>query len=179
MNKILATVILAALLPAPAGAADMPDAAEIAGKLAAPPAAGLTRSFQPRSADGRGISMTAAAPEAPPAIDLSIGFEFNSAELTPDGRILVGNLGRALKDPRLAQGRFRLEGHTDAKGGEQYNQALSERRAEAVRRELVVTHAADPGRLDAVGLGKGQLLDPANPESGVNRRVRVVNLGER
>jgi outer membrane protein OmpA-like peptidoglycan-associated protein len=167
----LVSIVLA--LSVPAQAADVPSADDIAGKLAAPPPSSspATRSF------GRGISVPNAKPDAPPTIDLSINFEFNSAELTPEGKVLVGNLGRALKDKRLAGARFRIEGHTDAKGEDAYNQALSERRAETVRRTLIASFGADSARIESVGLGEKQLLDAANPESGANRRVRVVNLG--
>ena len=70
-----------------------------------------------------------------------------------------------------------LEGHTDATGSDPYNQALSERRADAVRDYLVEQHHIEPQRLVAVGKGKKDLLDPANPEAAVNRRVRVINGG--
>jgi outer membrane protein OmpA-like peptidoglycan-associated protein len=73
--------------------------------------------------------------------------------------------------------RFRIEGHTDGQGSQAYNQALSERRAAAVRRELMAVHGVDPAQLDALGLGKSQLLDPSQPLAAANRRVRVINLG--
>ena len=44
----------------------------------------------------RGITNTKAEPDGVAAIDLTINFEFNSAALTSDGEVLVGNLGRAL-----------------------------------------------------------------------------------
>ena len=158
---------------------NMPGAEDIAAKLAAPPAPSSgpqTRSFFNQDSS-RGITVTNAKADEPPAIDLNINFEFNSAKLTPEGSVLVGNLGRALKDPRLAGKRFRIEGHTDGKGSDAYNQALSERRADAVRRELVALHNVDAARLEALGFGKSRLLDALNPEAAANRRVRVINLG--
>jgi outer membrane protein OmpA-like peptidoglycan-associated protein len=110
-------------------------------------------------------------------MNLNINFEFDSAALTSDGKVLVGNLGRALKDPRLAGQKFIIEGHTDGKGSDTYNKALSERRAETVRKELIGQHGADASRVEAIGFGKTQLLDKANAESWVNRRVKVVNKG--
>jgi outer membrane protein OmpA-like peptidoglycan-associated protein len=125
----------------------------------------------------RGIAIPEAKPDEPPSINLNINFEFDSAALTSDGKVLVGNLGRALKDPRLAGQKFIIEGHTDGKGTDVYNKALSERRAETVRKELIAQHGADASRVEAVGFGKSQLLDKANAESWVNRRVKVVNKG--
>jgi outer membrane protein OmpA-like peptidoglycan-associated protein len=61
-------------------------------------------------------------------------------------------------------------------GGEDYNQQLSERRAEAVRQYLTAQFAIEPNRLAARGFGKMRLLDPARPEDGVNRRVQILNL---
>jgi outer membrane protein OmpA-like peptidoglycan-associated protein len=125
----------------------------------------------------RGIAIPDAKPEEPPSMNLNINFEFDSAALTSDGKVLVGNLGRALKDPRLAGQKFIIEGHTDGKGSDTYNKALSERRAETVRKELIGQHGADASRVEAIGFGKTQLLDKANAESWVNRRVKVVNKG--
>ena len=125
----------------------------------------------------RGIAIPDVKPEEPPSMNLNINFEFDSAALTSDGKVLVGNLGRALKDPRLAGQNFIIEGHTDGKGSDKYNMALSEKRAETVKKELIAQHGADASRLEAIGFGKTQLLDKANAESWVNRRVRVVNKG--
>ena len=69
-----------------------------------------------------------------------------------------------------------IEGHTDAKGGDGYNQNLSELRARAVQRYLIEHFGIAESRLMARGFGKTRLLDPAHPEDGVNRRVQVVNL---
>ena len=175
-----AITMIATLLPvALAQAADMPGAQDIASKLAAPPSEAQTRSFFAKPPDNsRGITITDAKPDAPPAVVLNVIFEFNSAKLTAEGGVLVGNLGRALKDPRLTGKRFRIEGHTDAKGGDVYNQSLSERRAEAVRRELIASYGVDAARVESIGFGKSQLLDRANPEAEANRRVRVINLGD-
>ena len=62
-------------------------------------------------------------------------------------------------------------GHTDGLGDDDYNLALSQRRAEAVKSYLVSTYNVDPSRLVTVGRGESELLDAANPESPINRRV--------
>ena len=150
------------LLSQVCSAQNIPSSGEIASKLA------------PIS---RGLPIPEAKPDEPPSMNLNINFEFDSAALTSDGKVLVGNLGRALKDPRLAGQKFIIEGHTDGKGTDAYNKALSERRAETVRKELISQHGADASRVEAIGFGKTQLLDKANAESWVNRRVKVVNKG--
>jgi outer membrane protein OmpA-like peptidoglycan-associated protein len=113
-----------------------------------------------------------------PKLDLTIPFEFDSADIAPAALPVLDVLGQALKNPALASARFVVGGHTDAKGSDDYNMALSQRRAEAVRHYLQQTYAIDPARLVAIGFGEVQLKDVADPESGENRRVQLVNLGK-
>lgn len=170
MNARIAALMAAfVLLPLMAAATEHPSAEDIATKLD-----GAARSW----GSDRGITNTKGEPDGVAAIDLTITFEFNSTALTADGAVLVGNLGRALKDPRLAGKRFRIEGHTDAVGGDAFNQRLSEQRAETVRRQLITGHTIPASRLEVVGYGESRLLDSSQPTSGANRRVRVVNLGD-
>ena len=161
--------------------AQMPNSSEIADRLAVPKSTNTTDQIQTRSIFGgpnsRGITVTNSKQDDLPAIDLNILFEFDSSKLTTDGSVLVGNLGRALKDQRLSGNKFRVEGHTDSKGADSYNQNLSERRADSVKRELIAVHGIDASRVESIGLGKRFLLDQINPESASNRRVRIINLG--
>jgi outer membrane protein OmpA-like peptidoglycan-associated protein len=87
-------------------------------------------------------------------------------------------LGAALKDARLSGYRFKVAGHTDAKGSKDYNQKLSERRAEAVRNYIAFQYDIELDRIEAAGFGKSRLLDPSKPEDGINRGVQMINLGE-
>jgi len=110
-----------------------------------------------------------------PKINLTIEFEYNSDRPTPVGERQLVALGEALKDASLNQFRFMLAGHTDARGSDDYNQQLSERRAIAVQRHLL-SNRIEPARLSVVGFGKKRLLDAGKPESPRNRRVEIVNL---
>jgi outer membrane protein OmpA-like peptidoglycan-associated protein len=125
----------------------------------------------------RGVTIVEPSNAPAPSIDLHIPFDFNSDQLTPDAIIILRRLGEALKDPSFANSRFRIAGHTDAKGTAEYNQKLSERRAQAVRNYLIFQYDIDSARLDAIGYGLTQLADPAHPEDGINRRVQIINLG--
>jgi outer membrane protein OmpA-like peptidoglycan-associated protein len=111
------------------------------------------------------------------SIDLAVNFEYASAQLTADARIVLDNLGQALSDPALSNSRFSVAGHTDARGGDAYNLNLSRQRARAVAEYLMRQHAVGAQRLVVEGFGRSRLLDVANPESAVNRRVQVTNLG--
>ncbi len=127
----------------------------------------------------KGVTIVEPSNAAPPSIDLHIPFEFNSDQLTSDAIVTLRRLGEALKDPGFANSHFRIAGHTDAKGTSEYNQKLSERRAQAVRNYLVFQYDMDPKRLEATGYGFTQLVDRAHPDDGINRRVQIVNLGSR
>ena len=122
--------------------------------------------------------LTIQGEDKPPSIDLYTPFEYNSDKLTNEAMLTLKRLGAALMDTRLSGYRFKIAGHTDAKGSAAYNQKLSERRAEAVRNYLVFQYDVEPVRIETAGFGKTQLLDPSKPEDGINRRVQVINIGE-
>jgi outer membrane protein OmpA-like peptidoglycan-associated protein len=123
-----------------------------------------------------GASRPTPAPAPAPALQLRVNFAFNSAELSDDAKEVLTKLGGALKSQELQADHFLIAGHTDAVGGDSYNQKLSEERARAVRAYLQGI-GVEGGRLNAVGRGRSQLADPAHPDSGVNRRVEVINAG--
>ncbi len=129
---------------------------------------------------GSNRGVTAEAEESLPetsSIDLEVNFEYNSTQLTTDAQLNLKRLGLALNSAELSSQRFKITGHTDAVGGENYNRALSERRALSVRDYLVKKNRIDAGRLEVEGKGYSELADPQNPASAVNRRVQVTNLG--
>ncbi len=111
-----------------------------------------------------------------PKIDLEINFDYNSANISPKSLPSVQALGRALSNPDLKGSTFVVAGHTDAAGGEAYNQDLSERRADSIKHYLVDKFGIAGTDLVTVGYGKTKLKDPANPLSEVNRRVQVANM---
>ncbi|HWX06629.1 MAG TPA: OmpA family protein [Bradyrhizobium sp.] len=111
-----------------------------------------------------------------PKIDLEINFDYNSADISAKSLPSVQALGRALSNPDLRGSTFVVAGHTDAAGGESYNQDLSERRADSIKRYLVDKYGIAGTDLVTVGYGKSKLKDPANPMAEANRRVQVVNM---
>jgi outer membrane protein OmpA-like peptidoglycan-associated protein len=114
-----------------------------------------------------------------PAIDLEINFEFNSATIASSALSQVTALGEALTSRDLKGRTFLLAGHTDAKGGDTYNQGLSERRTDAVKRFLQEKYGIEASNLVTVGYGKTQLKNPSNPFGFENRRVQVVNMADK
>jgi outer membrane protein OmpA-like peptidoglycan-associated protein len=105
--------------------------------------------------------------------DLRIQFATGSAKISPDAQQKLAALARALQFPQLQNVQLEIAGHTDARGSEQSNQLLSHRRAAAAVDLLTQVYSIEPDRLSAVGFGEAQLADPANPDSGRNRRVEV------
>jgi outer membrane protein OmpA-like peptidoglycan-associated protein len=73
-----------------------------------------------------------------PKIDLEITFNNNSAEINTKSTSSAEALGKALTDPTLKGSTFVVAGHTDEKGGEGYNQDLSERRADAIKQSNAI-----------------------------------------
>src|SRR5712671_7435906 len=114
-----------------------------------------------------------------PNIDLEINFDYNSADISKKSLPSVQALGKALTNPDLKGSTFVVAGHTDAVGSDAYNQDLSERRADSVKRYLVEKYSIPGADLVTVGYGETKLKDPKNPTSEVNRRVQVVNMANK
>jgi outer membrane protein OmpA-like peptidoglycan-associated protein len=114
-------------------------------------------------------------------IALPIHFRYNSAEVTPESIEQLRQVATALNDPRLSSSRIRVEGHTDNKGSATFNQQLSERRAQAVKRYLVQLAGIAASRIEARGYGKSRPLPGVSQDTdegrALNRRVEFVNLG--
>jgi outer membrane protein OmpA-like peptidoglycan-associated protein len=114
--------------------------------------------------------------ETKPKIDLDIQFDYNSADISASSLSSVQSLGRALSNANLKGSTFIVAGHTDAIGTEAYNQDLSERRADAIKRYLVDKFGIAGTDLVTVGYGKDKPKDPNAPMDPSNRRVQVVNM---
>jgi outer membrane protein OmpA-like peptidoglycan-associated protein len=111
-----------------------------------------------------------------PKIDLDIRFDYNSADIRTSSMPAVQELGKALSDASLKGSTFVVAGHTDAIGGEGYNQDLSERRADTIKRYLIDKFGIAGTDLVTVGYGKSKPKDPNAPMDPINRRVQVVNM---
>ena len=111
-----------------------------------------------------------------PKIDLEIQFDYNSADISVSSMPAVQALGKALSNPSLRGSTFVVAGHTDAIGGEAFNQDLSERRADTIKHYLVEKYGIAGSDLVTVGYGKTKPKDPNAPMDPINRRVEVVNM---
>jgi OOP family OmpA-OmpF porin len=154
----LALALMLTLAPVGAQLVQQASKEDLIDKLT-PPAPPTTRSL-------RNI-----APK-PVTLDLSIQFDFDSARLQASSKPLLDNLAQAMNSERLSVLKFKVEGHTDAKGKPDYNQELSARRAQAVQTYLV-SQSVSAERLQAEGKGASELLVPDKPLASDNRRVRI------
>jgi outer membrane protein OmpA-like peptidoglycan-associated protein len=111
-----------------------------------------------------------------PKIDLEIQFDYNSADISKTSVTAVQELGKALSDASLQGSTFVVAGHTDAIGGEAYNQDLSERRADTIKKYLTEKYGIAGSNLVTVGYGKTRPKDANAPMDPINRRVQVVNM---
>jgi outer membrane protein OmpA-like peptidoglycan-associated protein len=114
-----------------------------------------------------------------PNIDLEINFDYNSAAISKRSLSSVQALGHALTNPELKGSTFIVAGYTDAVGSEPFNQDLSERRADSIKRHLTDKFGIAGTDLVTVGYGKTRLKDPNHPTAEVNRRVQVVNMANK
>ena len=111
-----------------------------------------------------------------PKIDLEIHFDYNSADISKGSVGAVQELGKALSDSSLKGSTFVVAGHTDAIGGDAYNQDLSERRADTIKKYLTEKYGITGSDLVTVGYGKTRPKDANAPMDPANRRVQVVNM---
>jgi outer membrane protein OmpA-like peptidoglycan-associated protein len=133
------------------------------------------------------ICPTPPPPAAKKVIDrltIHVNFDFDKSDIR---KADVAELKKAIDFVRKYHGsKVRLEGHTDGKGTEEYNQKLSERRAEAVRQYLIKEGAVESAMISAAGYGKLRPIAPNkmpdgedNPEGRAeNRRVEILIITE-
>jgi peptidoglycan-associated lipoprotein len=102
-----------------------------------------------------------------------VNFAFDSAELDDLAKEILVNNAKWLKDhPEL---KVQIEGHCDERGTEEYNLALGERRAKAVR-DYLVSLGISPSRISIISYGESMPLDPGHNESAwaKNRRAHFA-----
>lgn len=102
-----------------------------------------------------------------------VNFDYDKATLRPESAGILDAAVRVLNDNSLVS--VQVEGHTDSRGSDAYNQSLSERRAAAVV-DYLVSKGISASRLTAVGRGEGSPVAPNDSEENMykNRRVDLV-----
>lgn len=101
-------------------------------------------------------------------------FDFNKAVLKEQGKAELQKLGADIRAQGMSVGDIDVIGHTDSVGSDRYNQALSVRRAMAVR-DYLVSEGIDAGIIDAMGKGESDPVASNDTDAGraQNRRVEI------
>lgn len=102
-----------------------------------------------------------------------LNFDYDSAVLRPEAAEVLAALHDGLNGDAATA--ITIEGHTSSEGSSDYNQALSERRAQSVV-DALISRGIPEGRLEALGVGEARPIAGNDDESGrsMNRRVEVV-----
>lgn len=166
----LLAAALAAALVAGCSSAPKTDPAIIGEEGAAGAGAAASDVTQVRTDDAAGAGLDAQG--GPAGVGRVVYFDFDSYIVRDDARPVVDAHARHLQTNR---GRNAvLEGHTDVRGSREYNLALGQKRAEAVRRAMVQMGAAD-AQLEAVSFGeeKPAAFGGSEDDHAQNRRVEI------
>jgi len=120
------------------------------------------------------LGATESALEVKVELPADVLFDFDKSDVRSDAAQALARLATVIRG--YPTGRVEIVGYTDAKGNDAYNQKLSERRAESVKRWLVERERIDTDRLATHGAGKSRPVADNATEAGrqKNRRVEVV-----
>jgi peptidoglycan-associated lipoprotein len=127
------------------------------------------------AAGGANADDETAGPQAGLLAKRVVYFDFDSSEIKGEGTDIVGAHAKYLAGH--ADARIRLEGHTDDRGSREYNIGLGERRAQSVRRALLLQGATE-AQLSTVSYGNERPAVAGHDEAAwaKNRRVEIVYL---
>ena len=108
---------------------------------------------------------------APAGVNV-VYFDYDSFTLKPEARAVLERNAAHLQSNK--QFKVQLEGHTDDRGGREYNLALGQKRAETVRRALALLGVSDP-QVEAVSFGKEKPAASGADDAAYakNRRVEI------
>ena len=118
------------------------------------------------------VDLSRAANDANDASQRTVYFDFDSYVVKDDYRPLIDRFAKSLAADRKR--RLQVEGHTDDRGGREYNLALGQKRAEAVARSLTLVGATD-AQVEAVSFGKERPAAQGSDEAAwaKNRRAEL------
>jgi OOP family OmpA-OmpF porin len=113
-----------------------------------------------------------------PSFTVSIDFDTDTPIVRPGSYEMVGRIADALVQATLLPYSFLIVGHTDATGRREANVMLSQRRADAIRDVLVNTFKISSKRVQSLGLGEEQFIDPAHPTSKDNQQIQILTIAK-
>jgi OOP family OmpA-OmpF porin len=113
-----------------------------------------------------------------PAFNADIQFDVDTPIVRPESYQTIGRIADAMVHSSLLPYTFLIVGHIEANGKREPNVTLSQRRADAIRDILVNTFKISAKRLQSIGLGEEQLLDPARPTAPVNQQIQIFTIAK-
>ncbi|WP_340199524.1 OmpA family protein [Ascidiimonas sp. W6] len=105
-----------------------------------------------------------------------IYFDTNKSKIKEESYPLIKEIAKMLNaDPSI---KIRIEGHTDSQGDDNYNQSLSQERAEAVVKVLTTNYGVKKVQLESSGYGETKPIETNNTVDGraKNRRVELIKI---
>ncbi|MBR0799232.1 OmpA family protein [Bradyrhizobium jicamae] len=111
-----------------------------------------------------------------PTASLDIQFDVDTPIVLPESYQTVGRIADALTHASLLPYNFLVVGHIESSGRRENNAVLSQRRADAIRDILINTFKISAKRVQSIGLGEEQLLDPAHPGAPVNNQIQIMTI---
>ena len=171
---LLATLALLVACSSPVKLNEVPveDKAgtQVAAAAAAPTPAPPPARSAVASVDARPL---AAVPSGPAGVSMVIYFDYDSFAIKPEFQAVIEKHAVYIKQD--SKRRVAVEGHTDERGGREYNLALGQKRSEAVRKAFNLLGVSD-GQIEAVSLGKEKPAMAGSSEEAFakNRRAEIA-----
>ncbi|GLH79498.1 hypothetical protein SSBR45G_44070 [Bradyrhizobium sp. SSBR45G] len=113
-----------------------------------------------------------------PTFNVDIQFDPDTPIVRPESYQAVGRIADAMVYADLLPYTFLIVGHVEANGKRESNVILSQRRADAIRDILANTFKISVKRLQSLGLGEEQLLDPTKPTAPVNQQIQILTVAK-
>jgi len=121
--------------------------------------------------DARGLNGMNGIKPGPAGVASVIYFDYDSYSVKPEFQSVLDAHARFLRADRNR--RVNLEGHTDERGGSEYNLALGQKRSDAVRRALVALGVPE-GQMESVSFGKEKPVAQGSDESAYSQNRRAA-----
>jgi len=170
----LSAAVLGAVLAGCGSAVKLDEAAPVVDARPNPnTGAGAAGGARPGAAGQSGVTtVDVGAANMASNLGKVVYFDFDSYVLRDEYKPLIESHARALNAAKTKK--MVIEGHTDERGGREYNLALGQRRAEAVAKSMMLLGATD-GQIEAVSYGKERPANEGHDESAwaKNRRAEL------
>ena len=170
MKKLIQILLMAAIVTGCASNVKLNDV-PVEDRSGANPNTAASSSVS--SLDARGIGTMSGTKPGPAGVSNVVYFDYDSYTVKSEFQSVLEAHARFIKADNSR--RANIEGHTDERGGSEYNIALGQKRAEAVRRALNALGVAD-GQMEAVSYGKEKPAMSGNDENAFakNRRAEIT-----